>query len=84
MFSTALLAIKFGLALGGAVVGWVLGFVDYIPNAATQSAAVLGTINALFSIVPSALFIAMVLLLMLYKLNSRTADSIARELTRKR
>ncbi|MVT04469.1 MFS transporter [Enterobacter sp. 10-1] len=84
VFSTALFAIKFGLALGGAVVGWVLGFVDYIPNAATQSAAVLGTINALFSIVPSALFIAMALLLMLYKLNSRTADSIARELTRKR
>jgi Na+/melibiose symporter-like transporter len=29
VFSTALFAIKFGLALGGAVVGWVLGMVDY-------------------------------------------------------
>ena len=31
VFSTALFAIKFGLALGGAVVGWVLGMVDYAP-----------------------------------------------------
>ncbi|WEF29967.1 MFS transporter [Klebsiella aerogenes] len=84
VFSTALFAIKFGLALGGAVVGWVLGFVDYIPNALNQSATVLGTINALFTLVPSALFIVMALLLMLYKLNSRTADEIARELARKR
>ncbi|WP_312826270.1 MFS transporter, partial [Escherichia coli] len=32
VFSTALFAIKFGLALGGAVVGWVLGMVDYAPG----------------------------------------------------
>nr|WP_287858268.1 MFS transporter [Klebsiella sp.] len=84
VFSTALFAIKFGLALGGAVVGWVLGMVNYAPNALNQSTTVLNTINALFTLVPSVLFIAMALLLMLYKLNSRTADSIARELAHKR
>ncbi|HHG8773008.1 TPA: MFS transporter [Raoultella planticola] len=84
VFSTALFAIKFGLALGGAVVGWILGFVDYIPNAATQSPAVLGTINTLFTLIPAALFIVMALLLMFYKLNSATADNIARELIRRR
>ncbi|WP_434640509.1 MFS transporter [Klebsiella sp. I138] len=84
VFSTALFAIKFGLALGGAVVGWILGFVDYIPNAATQSAAVLGTINTLFTLIPAALFILMALLLMFYQLNSARADSIARELIRRR
>lgn len=36
VFSTALFAIKFGLALGGAVVGWVLGMVDYAPGQATR------------------------------------------------
>ena len=46
-FSTALFAIKFGLALGGAVVGWVLGMVDYAPGQATQAPGVLSTINAL-------------------------------------
>lgn len=84
VFSTALFAIKFGLALGGAVVGWVLGIVDYIPNATTQSAAVLSTINTLFTLIPAILFIAMALLLVFYKLNSATADSIARELILRR
>jgi Na+/melibiose symporter-like transporter len=48
VFSTALFAIKFGLALGGAVVGWVLGMVDYAPGQAAQAPHVLSTINALF------------------------------------
>lgn len=84
VFSTALFAIKFGLALGGAVVGWVLGAVDYAPNQAAQSATVLTTINALFTLIPCLLFICMVLLLTRYKLNSQVADSIAQELIRKR
>ncbi len=84
VFSTALFAIKFGLALGGAVVGWVLAFVDYVPNAAQQSGTVLTTINALFSLIPSVLFIGMALLLVLYKLNSKTVDGIVRELAQKR
>ncbi|CBG88120.1 MFS transporter [Citrobacter rodentium] len=84
VFSTALFAIKFGLALGGAVVGWLLAAVDYAPNAAQQSATVLTTINALFSLIPAALFLGMALLLMIYKLNSQTADRIARELAQKR
>ncbi|WBU47477.1 MFS transporter [Kosakonia pseudosacchari] len=84
VFSTALFAIKFGLALGGAVVGWVLGAVDYAPNQAAQSATVLTTINALFTLIPCLLFICMVLLLTRYKLNSQVADSIAQDLIRKR
>ena len=84
VFSTALFAIKFGLALGGAVVGWVLGFVDYLPNTAQQPAGVVTTINALFTLVPSVLFIAMALLLFAYKLNSRYVREIAAQLAKKR
>ena len=84
VFSTALFAIKFGLALGGAVVGWVLGMVDYAPGQAAQAPHVLSTINALFTLIPCALFLCMVALLSIYKLNSRLVDSIARELASKR
>ena len=84
VFSTALFAIKFGLALGGAVVGWVLGMVNYAPGQATQTPHVLTTINALFTLIPCALFLGMVVLLALYKLKSRVVDSIARELASKR
>lgn len=84
VFSTALFAIKLGLALGGAMVGWVLGMVDYQPNLEQQTDSVLNTINALFSIIPSVLFIAMALLLIIYKLNSRLVADIASELADKR
>jgi sugar (glycoside-pentoside-hexuronide) transporter len=80
VFSTALFAIKFGLALGGAVVGWVLGFVDYLPNHAEQSSSVITTISALFTLIPSVLFILMGLLLFTYKLNSRYVRDIAAKL----
>ncbi|EOU9531377.1 MFS transporter [Cronobacter dublinensis] len=84
VFSTALFAIKLGLALGGAVVGWILGMVDYLPNQATQSASVLTTINALFTLIPCALFLLMALLLCFYKLSSRRVAAIAAELVQKR
>ena len=76
--------LRLPLALGGAVVGWVLGMVDYAPGQATQSPGVLSTINALFTLIPCALFLCMVALLAIYKLNSRLVDSIARELASKR
>ena len=63
--------------------GWVLGMVDYAPPA-TQTPHVLTTINALFTLIPCVLFLCMVALLAIYKLNSRLVDSIARELASKR
>jgi Na+/melibiose symporter-like transporter len=83
VFSTALFAIKFGLALGGAVVGWILGFVNYLPNQSGQSASVITTITALFTLIPSLLFVLMGLLLFIYKLNSRYAGEIAGKLVAK-
>ena len=71
-------------ALGGALVGWILALVDYLPNRAQQSAGVLTTINALFTLIPSALFLSMALLLCLYKLSSRRVAEIASELAQKR
>lgn len=67
-----------------AVVGWVLGMVDYAPGQANQAPHVLATINALFTLIPCVLFLCMVALLAIYKLNSRLVDSIARELASKR
>ena len=73
-----------GRRLDGLVVGWVLGMVDYAPGQANQAPHVLATINALFTLIPCVLFLCMVALLAIYKLNSRLVDSIARELASKR
>ena len=51
---------------------------------ANRAPHVLATINALFTLIPCVLFLCMVALLAIYKLNSRLVDSIARELASKR
>ncbi|KHE02380.1 symporter YagG [Pantoea stewartii] len=84
VFSTALFAIKFGLAMGGAVVGWILGLVHYQPGVAAQSPQVLITINLMHNIIPGVLFIAMLLLLFFYQLNSPRVNAIAEALAAKR
>ncbi|WP_289367145.1 MFS transporter [Pantoea stewartii] len=84
IFSTALFAIKFGLAMGGAVVGWILGLVHYQPGVAAQSPQVITTINLMHNIIPGVLFIAMLLLLFFYQLNSPRVNAIAEALAAKR
>ncbi|KTS27910.1 MFS transporter [Pantoea stewartii] len=84
VFSTALFAIKFGLAMGGAVVGWILGLVHYQPGVAAQSPQVITTINLMHNIIPGVLFIAMLLLLFFYQLNSPRVNAIAEALAAKR
>lgn len=84
VFSTALFAIKFGLAMGGAVVGWILGLVRYQPGVAAQSPQVITTINLMHNIIPGVLFIAMLLLLFFYQLNSPRVNAIAEALAAKR
>ncbi|ASN15208.1 MULTISPECIES: MFS transporter [Pantoea] len=84
VFSTALFAIKFGLAMGGAVVGWILGLVHYQPGVAAQTPRVITTINLMHNIIPGVLFTCMLLLLFLYKLNSARVNAIALELAAKR
>lgn len=83
VFSTALFAIKFGLAMGGAVVGWILGLVHYQPGVAAQTPRVITTINLMHNIIPGVLFTCMLLLLFLYKLNSARVNAIALELAAK-
>ncbi|WP_405424164.1 MFS transporter [Pantoea stewartii] len=84
VFSTALFAIKFGLAMGGAVVGWILGLVHYQPGVAAKSPQVITTINLMHNIIPGVLFIAMLLLLFFYQLNSPRVNAIAEALAVKR
>lgn len=79
IFSTSLFAIKFGLALGGAIVGWLLGIINYQPNNITQNEFVTSVISGMFTLVPSLIFIIMGLLLFWYKLNNEYVSVIASE-----
>lgn len=56
-FAGTLFVLKLGLALGGAMIGWILAGAGYVPNAETQSGATLSSIVALFTIVPGICYL---------------------------
>ena len=78
VFSTSLFAIKTGLALGGAVVGWILGWAHYLPDGITQSRSVTVIISGLFTFIPAAVFMMMGVLLFLYHLNNHYMNEITK------
>jgi Na+/melibiose symporter-like transporter len=58
VFSTYLFSLKIGLAIGGAVVGWILAYVNYSASSSVQPVEVLTTIKILFCVVPVVLYAA--------------------------
>ncbi|MBW7984264.1 glycoside-pentoside-hexuronide family transporter [Enterobacillus tribolii] len=56
-FAGTLFVLKLGLALGGALIGWMLAGAGYQSGAATQSDATLAIIIALFTLVPGTCYL---------------------------
>lgn len=81
-FSGHLLAIKFGLAIGGALAGWILSSYDYVPNQ-TQSEETLSGILLAFAGIPIICTLCCVVLVMRYKLTSIEVSNIQTQLLRK-
>ena len=84
MFSTYLFSLKIGLAIGGAVVGWILAFVNYSASNSVQPDEVLSTIKILFCVVPVVLYVGMFIMLSLYKLSDARVEAISQQLTKRR
>lgn len=56
-FAGTLFVLKLGLALAGALIGWVLAGAGYQSGAATQNGGTLTSIIALFTLVPAACYL---------------------------
>ncbi|WP_299686388.1 glycoside-pentoside-hexuronide (GPH):cation symporter [uncultured Vibrio sp.] len=69
VFSTNLFAIKLGIALGGAAVGWLLALAGYVGGAETQTLEAVNTINLLYTVVPGVMFASLAVLMTFYKLD---------------
>lgn len=67
-YATHLLAIKLGLAVGGALVGWLLSYYGYIANVA-QTEKALNGIVFIFSIAPTLCGFAVLLCIWRYRLT---------------
>ena len=73
-FSGHLLALKIGIAFGGALTGWILAFTKYQPNVEQSSTALYGI---LFNLAGSQVVAGLVILVCLafYKLNREWAEN---------
>ena len=82
--SAVVFALWVGLALGGAVAGWLLGAYGVVSDAATQTSAAQSGIVLTGSVYAGLAFLAAAAFLFLYPLSAEKTGSIAAELTERR
>ena len=83
VMSASLFALKLGLTLGGAIVGWVLAGYGFVANEA-QTPESLAGIRLLMSVFPALAGIAGGALMMAYPLGNKIMVQIEQELTARR
>ena len=79
VYSAASLGVRVGSALASAVIGWVLGAYGYDGKLAVQSETAMKGVRIMFYYAPLAVFIAILALLLFYKLD-REYDGIMKVL----
>lgn len=83
IMAASLFTLKLGLTLGGALVGWLLGYYGFVANQ-PQSAETIGGIISLMSFAPAIFGGVGVLLMLFYPLTNPMMETIERELTARR
>jgi sugar (glycoside-pentoside-hexuronide) transporter len=84
VISAVVFALWVGVAMGGAVAGWLLALYGYSSTAAAQSAHALEGIRLTASVYAGAAFLAAALCLLFYPINREVNQKIADELTERR
>ncbi len=79
VFSATVLAQKVGLAIGGAMIGWLFSYYGFVANA-VQTPRSLHGITMLFSVLPGAFALLAGLAIAFYKLDEKTVKQMEREL----
>lgn len=85
IFSAMMVGLKVGLSVGSALLTWILGFYDYVPNsdASQTQTAITGT-KMLVSVFPSIPFLMGAALLFFYGINKKMEDKIESDLKLRR
>lgn len=84
IFSAMMVGLKVGLSVGSALITWILGFYNYIPNSDIEPAAAVHGTQMLVSIFPSIPFLIGVGLLFFYKINKKMEVQIESDLKQRR
>ena len=80
VFSGMLFALKMGMAVGGALMGWILAYYGYIGTAPEQTPEAVHGIVLTFTIVPAIGHFLLALLVTRYKLTTKRFYEIRKEL----
>ncbi|MGE5806451.1 MAG: MFS transporter [Ignavibacteria bacterium] len=83
LMAASLFALKLGLTLGGALVGWILAFYSFIPNQAQTPESTTGIIM-LLTIYPSLFGFIGAALMFFYPLTNKMMKNIETDLTLRR
>lgn len=79
VFSAAVFAQKVGLAIGSALLGWLLSYFGFVANAAQTPRGLFG-VNLVFSILPATFALLSGLAIFFYRLDEPMVRQIEREL----
>ncbi len=85
IFSAMMVGLKAGLSIGSALLTWILGLFNYVPNSdAVQTASAIEGTKMLVSIFPSIPFLIGVGLLFFYEINKKIEVNIETDLKGRR
>jgi glycoside/pentoside/hexuronide:cation symporter, GPH family len=85
IFSAMMVGLKGGLSIGSALLTWILGLFNYVPNSdALQSATTIQGIKLLVSVFPAIPFLIGAGLLFFYQINKKMETRIETDLKQRR
>lgn len=84
IFSAMMVGLKAGLSIGSALLTWILGLYNYIPNSDVQTPAAIQGTKLLVSVYPSIPFLIGAGLLFFYAINKKMEVQIESDLKQKR
>ena len=83
LMAASLFALKLGLTLGGALVGYILAYFSFVANQ-TQTAETINGIIMLMSVYPAVFGVIGVVMMLFYPLNNKMMTKIETELNIRR
>ncbi len=85
IFSAMMVGLKAGLSIGSALLTWILGLFNYVPNSdAVQTASAIEGTKMLVSIFPALPFLIGTALLFFYEINKKMEVKIENDLKQRR
>jgi len=80
-----MVGLKGGLSIGSALLTWILGLFNYVPNSdSVQSASAINGTKLLVSVFPSIPFLIGIALLFFYEINKKMEVQIEGDLKQRR